>query len=800
MTKRAFSLAGMAASVLGVCGLAITVAVAAVEAVPLPEVNPKRPPDLNVPNRNPSRAVATVAPAAVAPAVSTEPQTGSAQPAPEAQLAKAQPEAGRAAADPLGLSAPMLEPQAADKAAERRMAAALKPILAYPLSKSDVTNLKGTFREVYKRRFTQAHAARKRIKNEAARKLAEWYYLRSGGLDASAKRIQAFSDANPLWPDHKRLRRQAEYALFLKGGAPEEVQAFFAEKGPVGGSGKAALASALLKSGDTERAHALVKSAWRTDRLDKSLETKIPKRFKDVLDKADHKARVDALLYKDRRRLVAAAQRAAKRLSKAEQKKVAARAAVIRRSRSAGRLLDSLPKDAKEEVGVRFSRVQWLRRRTGKKRKGAHEKAWRLMLAAPTDPAVILDPKEWWIERRINARYALNAGEAQTAYDLTRNHSLDGSKYLVEAEFLSGFIALRRLKQPDKAKAHFEAARKAATWPKPIARAEYWLGRAEQDLGNAEQAAAHFRNAAQYHTVYYGQLARQTLDPANTALELAATPEPSQEDIDRFLARDAVRAIGAIKAAGLERIARLFFYQLARTLDSPGEVVLLAELARRMNMLQASVRLSKIAFNRGLAVGDYAFPTNVLPDYKRLNEGVEGALLHALSRQESEFNAAARSHAGARGMMQIMPRTARAIARKHKVRYRSASLTKSASYNVMLGAAHLRDLVDDYGGSYIMALCAYNAGGPRVEQWVESFGDPRHPDTDPIDWVEQIPFTETRNYVLKILESLQLYRVRLNGPEGALQLVQDLNRGKLTPRPETAAAETAEADTSEDEL
>ena len=235
---------------------------------------------------------------------------------------------------------------------------------------------------------------------------------------------------------------------------------------------------------------------------------------------------------------------------------------------------------------------------------------------------------------------------------------------------------------------------------------------------------------------------------------------------------------GLLNSIGLEKLAPLFFNQMARTLSSPGEAKLLSELAKVMKLPQSSVRLAKIAFNRGLPIADYAYPTNMMPKYKEINVPVEPALIYALSRQESEFNPIAKSSAGARGIMQIMPRTARAIARQHKVRYRRSSLTKKPSYNVMLGVAHLGDLLASYNGSYIMTLVAYNAGGGRVKNWVKDFGDPRGSAVDAIDWVERIPFTETRNYVKKILTSVQIYRARLNDPKEALQLLNDLNRGR----------------------
>jgi soluble lytic murein transglycosylase len=278
-------------------------------------------------------------------------------------------------------------------------------------------------------------------------------------------------------------------------------------------------------------------------------------------------------------------------------------------------------------------------------------------------------------------------------------------------------------------------------------------------------------------------LGRQALDSRPANLAVTPTPPPTQADIDSFMANDAVRAIGVSIAAGMDRVLPQFYLALSRRLTSAGEVVLLAEMAKATGHRQIGLRLAKIAFNRDIAVGDYALPIDVLPSFKSLlDERVEPALVHALSRQESEFNAGAKSPVGASGLMQLMPRTAKAVARQYKLKFAAAPLT-NPTYNIQLGEAHLRDLIDSYSGSYFMALAAYNAGGGRVRDWSKSFGDPRDPGVDPVDWIESIPFTETREYVKKIMEALQLYRSRLEGSEKALQLVQDLNRGKRKPKP-----------------
>lgn len=649
----------------------------------------------------------------------------------------------------------------------------LPELLKYSLSESDEKAVKEAVRTIYSRRFSEARASMKRIKDKTALKLTRWYYYRRARNDADPNRIDAFRLANPEWPSGRRLRRNAEESLLTRNSDAKSVLSFFGDKGPVTGAGKAALAGAKLAEGDEKAAQLLVQEAWRKHDLGEKIEKIILKRFGKLLTPRDHKARVDRLLLLDRKSKISAVQRTAKLLDEKERKKIEARIAVVRRLRKAKKMLAAFSDDdIKDDVGFYFSRIQWLRRHK------KEEEAWKLLLAAPKEPKQLVAIDEWWIERRVNCRKALNAGHPDIAYRIARDHEPISGRHYREAEFLAGWIALRYLDKPAEALQHFLALRTASTSSRQIAKAEYWLGRTAAVLGRADEAAAHYAEAAKHPLDYYGQLAKQTIQPGPATLSLPATPEPTEQDLKNFRSHDAVKAIGLVNSVELEKLAPLFFHQLARTIESPGEAVLLAKLAEVMDQPHASVRLSKIAFNRGLPMAELAYPINMLPEYKEINEPVEPALLYALSRQESEFNPSARSPVGARGLMQIMPRTARAIARQHKVRYRRADLTRNPSYNMMLGVAHLGDLLADYDGSYILTLVAYNAGGGRVRDWTEEFGDPRSKGVNAIDWVERIPFTETRNYVKKILTGVQIFRSRLNGPEKALRLTEDLNRGK----------------------
>lgn len=516
-------------------------------------------------------------------------------------------------------------------------ASILKPLLEYKLDSSDESRT----------RFVMRHKGSvdettPKIEDPAARDFALWYrysYTKSTYLEAEA--VEAYRKTHPMWPQLDRLREKAETSLFLTDASPERIKAFFKDSEPETGAGRAALAGVYLKEGDKERAEASVDAAWREDDLEEDTEQKILSEFGDMLDADDHRARIDVLLYPDKSKACSAALRVAKHLPEAEQKKVNARVAVVKRNDNAGKLLKALPDDAVEDdLGLRFNNIQWLRRTKDKEQRLI---AWKLLLDVPPEPDLLLDMKEWWIERRVNVRAALNDGQPRTAYEIAAKHGLAAERQhladqYVEAEFLAGWVALRYLDEPQTALRHFLSMRRGATDSRDISRAEYWLGRTALALGDRGSAAVHFHVAAKYPQYFYGQLGRQALDPRPARLAVTATPVPTPEDIERFMGRNAVRALGVARAVGVEWVTPQFLLSLSRTLDNAAEVVLLAEFAKAVGHKQMALRLSKIAFNRDLPMGDYALPVGVMPSFKSLvDERVDPALVHALSRQESEF-------------------------------------------------------------------------------------------------------------------------------------------------------------------
>jgi soluble lytic murein transglycosylase len=411
------------------------------------------------------------------------------------------------------------------------------------------------------------------------------------------------------------------------------------------------------------------------------------------------------------------------------------------------------------------------------RREGADEEVWSLLRSLSPERADLADPDKWWDFRRSEMRRALNDDHPATAYAIAKAHGPLDEESRSEAEFLAGWVALRFLKQPRLAVPHFQAS-SAKGYAREEARSAYWLGQAKLALRARKEAEEHFKEAASRFYTFYGSLAKQALNKG-AMCEFRTPPEPSKEAVAAFVKEDAFKAVLIAKQLDLQPLVTNYLLDLVRQLNDPQQMVLALELMERVAPPHVVVRGARIALLRGFAVDAYAFPT-LLPKYDPAggSEKIEPALLNALTRQESDFHTGSVSRVGARGLMQLMPQTAKLVAASTKLKYEAPRLVSDPSYNVTLGSAFLSQLLSGYDGSYVLSLAAYNAGPGRVKQWIKEFGDPRSKASDPVDWIERIPFTETRLYVQRILESAQLYRCRFENGKGKLQIAEDLHRGR----------------------
>jgi len=629
-------------------------------------------------------------------------------------------------------------------------------------SQADTEALENVIELVRKHKPADATQAQAAISDPVAKKLAEWIILRSDDNGASVERYRAFIATNPSWPSQTFLRRRIEAALWDDRRDDATVWAWFANESPLSAKGRFSLARVMIERGDRANAERLVREAWRNDSMSEDTENAALDLFGALLTPGDHKARMDFMLYGSEQD---AALRAAKRLGANQVALAKARIAAYRKASNTKALLDAVPHELHGDPGYIFSKIQLLRREE------KFAEAAQLMLGAPKDPGRLHNLDEWWIERRLLSRKMLDVGERRTAYLIARDAALPARDiYKTEQEFTAGWIALRFLTDPATAAQHFARIGVGSANPTALARAGYWQGRAAEAAGRSQEARAAYTAAGAQSTSYYGQLARAKLGLPQ--IELNGAPAARGRGIERL---EIVRAVQLLYALDERDIALPIFGDMGENGD-PDALVGLGELASRNGDARGMLLLGKAALNRGLPFDFYAYPVSGIPPFKSIGPEVEQSIVFAIARQESAFNPNVVSPANAYGLMQVTPDAGKYVCKKYGASFDLGRLKTDPVYNAALGAAELGGLIEDYRGSYIMTFAAYNAGRGSVKKWIERYGDPRDPKVDAVDWVELIPFSETRNYVQRIMENLQVYRARFGGGT-RLQIEADLHRG-----------------------
>ena len=599
-----------------------------------------------------------------------------------------------------------------------------------------------------------------RIDDRTARSLLEWVAIHANAGAVPFTRIDAFLRDHPNYPATTRFRRRAEEALIAEKKSPAIVRAFFHGQQPVSAAGRIALALALKEEGKAEEAADIIRQSWRKDSFGQALEKIVLKDFEAALTKDDHRLRTERFLFQESGQ---AALRNAARVSPDYIVLAKARLASAKARRPISeKLISAVPASLRGDVSFAFLQAQQARR--GDKL----DDAVKALTAIPRDPALLGDGDGWWEERRIIARKLLDAGQPQKAYEVSSGHGAEDAAERIEAEWSAGFVALRFLKKPDVALKHFDAAAGIAETPISVARATYWQGRAYEELGKADEARAAYGKAAEQPVAYYGQLARAKL--GLPGLPLRRTVAAGLETLPGH------RAVRLHYRIGERDLATLMLKDLAQRLHTTEALEAIAAIARRETDARALVGIGKAALQRGFPLDMAAYPVDGIPEFDVLGDPMERAIVHAIARQESAFDPTAMSHAGARGLMQMMPATARETARRAGLPFDWQKLGQDPLYAARMGAAHLNDLLKEWRGSYILTFAAYNAGSPNVKKWIAAYGDPRDPEVDAVDWVERIPFSETRNYVQRVMENLQVYRERLN-QRTAYLIDYDLKRG-----------------------
>ncbi|MFG1479098.1 lytic transglycosylase domain-containing protein [Xanthobacter sp. V4C-4] len=657
----------------------------------------------------------------------------------------------------------------ASVAAKPSLARAAAPALAAPTlaaSSAMPTGELGTLRAAVAAakggRASEAMSAASQLDDPVARSLVTWLVIRHAPNDLGFDNINEFLREKPGWPTPSTLRQRAERVLFQENRDPARTRAFFAERPPITGEGKVALARALIVSGNRSDAVDWVREAWREDLLNERFENTIMDEFGSVLTRTDHKLRADRFSYKpDPERALRAASRAGSDVVALTK----ARLAIARKDGNGSALLGAVPFTLANDPAYLFAKAQLLRRAD------KPQEAARALLGGAAAAEANADPDEWWIERRLVARELLDAGDPQTAYKVAATGvAPKADNYRAEQQFTAGWIALRFLKDPRTAAAHFARIGHGQKHPITLSRAAYWQARAAEAMGDTGRARAAYEEAARFPATYYGQLARTQLGQSPVVLR---TAQVSFQDRNEFPRIEPVKAIRLLYAIGDRDTPLTIYYDLAWRMEDSGQLALLANLAEANGDARGALVVGKESMAEGHPLEQEAFPTFGLPAYSSIGIPVEKAAVYAVARQESQFNPRTLSSAKAMGLMQVTPAAGLEVSRKTGAPYNEARLMSDQSYNVQFGAAELGELVKNYDGNFVLVFAAYNAGRGSVRKWIDRYGDPRDPNVDVVDWVELIPFAETRNYVQRVMENYQAYKVRFNSPN-KLQMEADL--------------------------
>ena len=590
--------------------------------------------------------------------------------------------------------------------------------------------------------------------NPIARDIIEWHRLRAKEGDFDS--VLRFLERRPDWPGLAYLRQRSEGTLPL-GARADEVIGFFGGEHPQTGAGAVALISAFRGKGMESDAEAEAVHAWLTHRLSEVDETKLLTWYGRALAQ-HHTARLDMLLW---RGAESDAKRMQSLVSRGWWALAQARLALRANRNGVDNLVRAVPRDLSDHPGLQFERMQW------RARKGRNEGAIDLMLAQPTD--ALGKPQSWAGWRRSFARSEMRAGRAAQAYNLAAEHGLESGSSFADLEWLSGYISLTYLDNPQQALKHFLRFRGAVDTPISLGRAGYWEGRAHEALGDAENARLAYAFGAEYQTSFYGLLAAEkagkSMDPA-----IYAPVPPVDLGNAGFSGNSVFLAALLLDQAGEKVLAERFLTHLTETLPAD-DIIRLGAFVLARNEPHYATMIGKRAATYGTTVPFVYYP---VADLGVVPMPVPTELALSIARRESEFDPVVTSGVGARGLMQVMPATARAVADNLDIPYSASRLLEDPQYNARIGTAYLDELMVMFNGNVVMVSAGYNAGPGRPLAWIDSRGDPRLGDMDVVDWIEHIPFNETRNYVMRVAESLPVYRARLTGQPQPMNLSQEL--------------------------
>ncbi|MDA8707912.1 lytic transglycosylase domain-containing protein [Hellea sp.] len=633
------------------------------------------------------------------------------------------------------------------------------------LNDKDAEHFRRGLRAANKRHWVDLDGQINKLNDPTAKDVLRWVRA-ARDPNVSFKDISYVTHDLSDWPRMTSIRAKAEAMLFDSPLSASRTIAWFRGEEPVSGEGRAALARAHYKQGNNVSGDLWLRSAWRESKLTRSRQQELYKLYASKLTKEDHAVRADHLIWQGRSHH-SKAEALLPHMAKKQRALMNARLRIASNRSGMDAAINAVPQEYKNEAGLLYERAKWRRR---KKTKDYALPVYLQIVNPPLDPA---GREAIWKEKRIMLRWAIENKKYNQAYQLSTNHGLTRGAGFAEAEFTAGWLALTKLAQPQKAAQHFETLKNGVSLSVSLSRGAYWQGRAAEALGDPN-AQAYYSEAAGYPNTYYGQLATDKVNGGSAQLVLPIEADTAAL-LPAFEADPRVRALHLLGEAGEERFFTSFVYHLDDVVTDQRNLSLLSQLSKDYGYMRPSLRAAKQASRFQSMLTDSGYP--FIEEIDALPAQFDIPFVYAVARQESEFEFNVVSSAKAYGMMQMIDSTAKYTARKHRIPYSRSKLTADRDYSAKLGALHIHDLLDQFDGSYILAAAAYNAGPHRSKSWIKAYGDPRTGQIDAIDWVESIPFSETRNYVQRVMENMQVYRARRNDNHSNNQIYQDLTQG-----------------------
>ena len=615
-------------------------------------------------------------------------------------------------------------------------------------SKKDFAIAKKAILEMKQAKWPTALKTAKKARDKSIYNFIQWRHLLTRGNKASFYEYKTFIDSNENYPRIGRIKYLAEHKLSTDSISPKKIINWFNGNEPLSGFGKMILGESLILSGNTQKGIQYIKEGWITAELSKSELKFYRKKFKKYLNADDYIKRADYLAwnnkYWDLRRLL-------RYLPKDYELLYTARQLLMSKSYGVDNAIAKVPSKFKNDAGLNYDRLKWRRKR------GRVDSSLEILLSIKNTKDYLVRPDKWWTEREIISRSLIYKKKYELAYKVASKHALtDGPEYAA-AEWMSGWIALSFLNDPLLAKDHFENFYNNVGYPISTSRGAYWLAKTYQKLGKQDIAIQWFEKAANLLTTYYGQLAFMELNP-NKTFELSKDMDVTKEYRDYFFKKELVKTIYLLDELNEDKYTKHILRHLANDNIDNGSEVLAAELATNIDRFDFAIQIAKIASYEKRFHNTFNYPIISTPNYINGRKIPETAFILSIIRQESEFDLSANSHAGAKGLMQLMPYTAKVVAKQAKLPYSKSRLTKDAEYNINLGSHYIAGLILEYDGAYPFAIAAYNAGPKRVRYWKKINKNPQKNQINYVDWIELIKFKETRNYVQRVLENYNVYR------------------------------------------